>query len=161
MKVGTGRWRSEAQEHVRCIGHTLLDSRVCKEWCGLWRRVRSGVSWRVVWRVCRWVGLVLRSWFVRFMCKQASKLVHVFVSCVCANLQNDAHAHAHKESRTAAWPLALTHLSINSFGNLTPRKKPRFRKFPGKSDHRRRVGWVHYAPTRRSRSVSYLVSLYV
>ena len=33
---------------------------------------------------------------------------------------------------------ALTHLSRNSFGNLTPRKKPRFRKFPGKSDLRRR-----------------------
>ena len=52
--------------------------------------------------------------------------------------------------------LALAHLSRNSFGNLTPRKKPRFRKFPGKSDLRRRVGWVQYAPTRRSRSVSYV-----
>ena len=52
--------------------------------------------------------------------------------------------------------LALAYISRHSFGNLTPRKKPRFWKFPGKSDLRRRVGWVQYAPTRRSRSVSYV-----
>ena len=38
--------------------------------------------------------------------------------------------------------LALAQVSRHSFGNLTPRKKPRFWKFPGKSDLRRRVGWV-------------------
>ena len=48
--------------------------------------------------------MVLRSWFVRFMCKQASKLVHVFVSCVCANLQNDAHARAHKDGSVCRVP---------------------------------------------------------
>ena len=45
---------------------------------------------------------------MRFMCKQASKLVHVFVSCVCANLQNDAHARAHKDGSVSRLPVGPT-----------------------------------------------------
>ena len=91
---------------------------VCGDAC-----VPASVGVCVVWRVSRWVGLVLRSWFVRFMCKQASKLVHVFVSCVCANLQNDAHARAHKDgpsvSRLPVCPRAGEHfLKFETFSEV-------------------------------------------
>ena len=52
----------------------------------------------VVWRVSRWVGLVLRSWFVRFMCKQAS--LFMCLSRVCVQTYKTMHTHVH--TRTAA-----------------------------------------------------------
>ena len=57
------------------------------------------------------------------------KQLHVAVSWT-----RGSKVHA---SKLGPGPLAQVS-RINSFGNLTPRKKTRFRKFPGKSDLRRR-----------------------
>ena len=66
---------------------------------------------------------------------------------VCPPQSAQSLPRAHE--RAPLCPLALAQLSRNSLGNLTPRKKTRFRKFPGKSDLRRPPSDVSPSCTQR------------